>query len=184
MKYFSYIALIASVSAYATAEGPTKVDYGEADETVLPRADRATSGWVNPLSVTDSGANDDWVVLQFGDTSLFQMANKAKGVREIYDADGDGVEDNDELTPDELDRYYIPNAFSPDIDDIHNSRHGNMPGMRRKSQVMKAPVFRPEYDELDWKHINFAQRQHAHRQQERRNYYAQENRNGDLRLRI
>ena len=157
------LALLAGVSAYAVSEGPTKVDYGEADETVLPREDRATSGWVNPLSVSDNGANDDWVVVQFGDTSLFQMKQRSRGVREIYDEDGDGVEDNHELTPEELDRHYIPNAFSPDIDDIHNTRHGNFPGMRQKSRYMKAPVYRPEYDELDWKHISFAQGRNGRR---------------------
>ena len=58
MKYFNYFAIIALTSAYDKAEGPTKVDYGEADETVLPRADVSATGWVNPLSVTDDGKND------------------------------------------------------------------------------------------------------------------------------
>ena len=76
MKLAQTLAVIGLAQAvtleYATAEGPTKVDYGEADETVLPREDRATSKWVNPLSVSDNGANDDWVVVQIGETSLFQ----------------------------------------------------------------------------------------------------------------
>ena len=54
MKFnVAVIALIGQASAihlgYAESEGPTKADYGEADDTVLARDDRETSGWVNPL---------------------------------------------------------------------------------------------------------------------------------------
>ena len=49
------------------------------------------------------------------------------GANRIYDADGDGVEDNKYYTHDELDRFYIPNRFFP-TEDIHNTRHGNLPG--------------------------------------------------------
>ena len=52
-------------SQYATAEGPTKVDYGEHDEeaTVI-REDRFKNGWENPLSWTDSGNDDDKILAQ------------------------------------------------------------------------------------------------------------------------
>ena len=49
------------------------------------------------------------------------------GANKIYDADGDGVEDNKHLTHDELDRFYLPNRFFP-TEDIYNTRHGNLPG--------------------------------------------------------
>ena len=47
--------------------------------------------------------------------------------RKIYDADGDGVEDNVEKTYDELDDFYYPNQFGP-VDEINNTHHGNLPG--------------------------------------------------------
>jgi hypothetical protein len=49
------------------------------------------------------------------------------GANKIYDADGDGVEDNVHLTHKELDRFYIPNRFFP-TEDIHNTRNGKLPG--------------------------------------------------------
>ena len=58
---------------YAEAEGPTKVDFGEDDHNVLEReADKKYllpngakhSGWVNPLSWTDDGTDDDRVIAQ------------------------------------------------------------------------------------------------------------------------
>ena len=149
MKFIYSVAAIGLAQAvsldYATAEGPTKVDYGEADETVLPRADRATSGWVNPLSVTDNGANDDWVVVQVGETALFQN----KGVYKITDKDGDGVEDNVKKTREELDRHYIPAVFGSDIDDIHNTHQGTLPGHRHLGIEDQAPVHRPLYNGID-----------------------------------
>lgn len=148
MKFAQTLAVIGIAQAvtleYATAEGPTKVDYGEADETVLPREDRATSGWVNPLSVTDNGSNDDWVVVQIGETSLFQK----KGVYKITDKDGDGVEDNVKKTAEELDRFNHP-VFGTDIDDIHNTHQGTLPGHRHLGIEDQAPVHRPLYNKID-----------------------------------
>jgi hypothetical protein len=53
------------------------------------------------------------------------------GNNKIYDADGDGVEDNVYKTHDELDKYYIPNRFFP-TEDVYNTRHGNLPGHLQK----------------------------------------------------
>jgi len=52
---------------YADSEGPTKVDFGELDQAVVPRFKDAGNGfkhngWTNPLSWTDNG-NDDEAVL-------------------------------------------------------------------------------------------------------------------------
>ena len=65
MKLFAYIALTTQALRlrYDEAEGPTKADFGEADETVAFRHDPS---WVNPLSLTDNGDDDDQVLdMQF-----------------------------------------------------------------------------------------------------------------------
>ena len=54
--------------AYDVAEGPTKVDFGESDDqAAMPEADVANgkkfSGWTNPLGWTDSGEDDESVLL-------------------------------------------------------------------------------------------------------------------------
>jgi iron uptake system EfeUOB component EfeO/EfeM len=53
---------------YDESEGPTKEDNGELDNVVVYRENDVAngakfSGWTNPLSWTDSGADDDTVVL-------------------------------------------------------------------------------------------------------------------------
>ena len=59
---------------------------------------------------------------------------------EINDADGDGVEDNVHLTPDQLDKYYKPNYFFP-TEHIYNTRNGNLPGHIQKGyyDIQKEP---------------------------------------------
>ena len=52
---------------YAVSEGPTKVDFGEADHNVLPREfdvgnGKKFHGWTNPLSWTDNGEDDSVVI--------------------------------------------------------------------------------------------------------------------------
>ena len=56
------------LAQYDESEGPTKADNGEADPSVVHReADVANgakvSGWTNPLGWTDSGDDDDSVLL-------------------------------------------------------------------------------------------------------------------------
>ena len=132
MKTF-ILALLGVASAhklttrYAESEGPTKVDFGESDNDVLTRNGNGVYG--NPLGYTDSGAGDDTVVLQTDGTAVVVH----RMGREIYDADGDGVEDNVHKTRDELDRFYIPNRFFP-TEDIYNTHHGNLPGHIRKEE--------------------------------------------------
>jgi hypothetical protein len=58
--------------------------------------------------------------------------------REIYDENGDGVEDNVAKTYQELDRFYIPAVFG-DAEEMHNTIHGFLPGHRRKSADDFAP---------------------------------------------
>jgi len=50
-----------------------------------------------------------------------------RGGNEIYDADGDGVEDNVHFTHDDLDKFYKPAVFFP-AEEIHNTHHGKLPG--------------------------------------------------------
>ena len=47
--------------------------------------------------------------------------------QEIYDEDGDGVEDNVKFTHKQLDKFYKPNNFFP-TENLYNTRHGNLPG--------------------------------------------------------
>lgn len=46
---------------------------------------------------------------------------------QIYDEDGDGVEDNVHKTQDELDRFRKM-VFSSSVEDMHNTRNGELPG--------------------------------------------------------
>ena len=48
-------------------------------------------------------------------------------MRPIIDKDGDGVEDNVEKTQEELDRHRQA-VFGASIEDLHNTRHGELPG--------------------------------------------------------
>ena len=59
----------------------------------------------------------------------------------IYDADGDGVEDNEHMTPEQLDKFYIPNNFFP-TENIYNTRNGNLPGhiQRGYYEIQKEPA--------------------------------------------
>ena len=80
-------ALFAAVSAYDEAEGPTKADNGELDEAVVYReADiengKKFSGWTNPLSWTDDGADDDTVVLQL-ESQLSKHKQRMEDVSEF-----------------------------------------------------------------------------------------------------
>ena len=58
----------------------------------------------------------------------------------IYDADGDGVEDNQHLTHDELDKFYKPHKFGP-TEYIYNTRNGELPGHLQKGfyDIQKEP---------------------------------------------
>ena len=60
-------------------------------------------------------------------------------MRPIYDADGDGVEDNVKKTRDELDRFYEPAVYGV-AEDLHNTIHGNLPGHIRKAEYQGAPT--------------------------------------------
>jgi hypothetical protein len=81
MKSIAVLALIGNISAHKLSmnmntrilsnlrfdesEGPTKADLGDGDYEVVTReADLSNlnnkeSGWVNPLSITDDGTDDD-----------------------------------------------------------------------------------------------------------------------------
>jgi len=55
------------------------------------------------------------------------------GYNRKYDADGDGVEDNEAWANDfsRLDKFYIPAVFG-DAEEMYNTHHGNLPGHRQK----------------------------------------------------
>jgi|TARA_B110000211_G_C13724924_1_gene397679 hypothetical protein len=64
--------------------------------------------------------------------------------RPIFDADGDGVEDNVQRTREELDRFYLPNYFFP-TEDIYNTHHGSLPGHVRKAEYQTRPDYLSPY---------------------------------------
>ena len=166
MKFILTIATLAllgqveavKISAlYDESEGPTKADNGEADDDVVRREeeDDPKSKWKNPLGRTDDGEADDDVILQtFMQTDGTLMALTRGRVskitkRRIYDADGDGVEDNVEKTRDELDRFYEPAVFGV-AEEINNTHHGNLPGHVRLEEYETAPTYHSPYSDEDY----------------------------------
>ena len=69
--------------------------------------------------------------------------------RQIYDEDGDGVEDNVHKTHDELDRFYLPNRFFP-TEEVYNTHHGNLPGHVRKEEYEAEPEFHDVWKGHKW----------------------------------
>ena len=152
MKFVSLaiIALVGEAMAvqlrYDEAEGPTKADNGESDETVVPRYSKKELkklGWVHPHQRLDDGNDDDTVLTMMNG----QMLKITK--RRIYDADGDGVEDNVDKTRDELDRFYHPFAFGV-AEEINNTHHGNLPGHVRKEEEEQEPVYNDPWGNADF----------------------------------
>ena len=57
------------------------------------------------------------------------------GTYDIYDADGDGVQDNHHHTRMELDDFFYPNAMGDAGEDVFNTHHGDYPGHVQKEWV-------------------------------------------------
>ena len=157
MKFLIASLALMQASAYRlgydVSEGPTKADNGENDEQVLGQDDKwLKDNWTNPLDWKDDGADDD-TVLTMLDGSLVHPTTKLGkiGRRRIYDADGDGVEDNVEKTREELDRFYIPAVFGP-AEELHNTHHGNLPGHVRFEEYEDKPE-----DPMDRLYNNFSE---------------------------
>ena len=55
------------------------------------------------------------------------MVQLGSNMRPIIDADGDGVEDNEQKTQHELDRFRKM-VFSAPVEDLHNTQNGELPG--------------------------------------------------------
>ena len=79
---------------------------------------------------------NSWFDLDFEISYFFNVYGK----RQIYDLDGDGVEDNVKRTRDELDDFYYPNQFGDAGDDIYNTHHGNLPGHLRLEEYEMPPA--------------------------------------------
>ena len=205
----------ASALRYAVSEGPTKVDFGEDDNNVLPREAVTAGEWSNPLAKTDDGLDDETVLTMldgqvrvFNDDGIedetvltmldsqfkWKPVEKVNGLdayeqalesgeppdrpkvalSKIYiegegdrfpvdfwtsswgyaspdiqtnmpwvpvakwDADGDGVEDNEKLTPEEIDSFYIPNVFNT-AEEVYNTHNGELPGHRQLVNYHEKP---------------------------------------------
>ena len=96
------------------------------------------------MVLTSSENMEQYDLLQTGSTW------KA-GHNEIFDADGDGVEDNVDYTHGELDNFFFPTVFNT-AEDVYNTRHGNYPGHRQKEFYdMQSPPESMELVKREWK---------------------------------
>jgi hypothetical protein len=74
--------------------------------------------------------NQDLLLSAFRNQDLLQTSYAANA-NQIYDVDGDGVEDNIDFSSEQLDVFYFPTNFNS-AEDVYNTRHGGMPGHRQK----------------------------------------------------
>ena len=90
------------------------------------------------------------------DLEEFEMlqtgASWALNNNNIYDADGDGVEDNVKLSSEQLDNYFFPTAFNS-AEDIYNTRNGEYPGHLQKEYYdgQSTPTNTHELVKAEWK---------------------------------
>ena len=133
-KSLAIIALLGEANSirmeqsYAVSGYPTKADYGENDQVVLPREydlnnlSKKESGWVNPLSVADNGEDDESVLnMQFK-----PLGEKAQRKPAYYQLDED--------TLDSMNSEYTAEILVP----IYEKRYAQ----QRKEAMAKAA----EYD--------------------------------------
>ena len=66
-------------------------------------------------------------------------------IRPIIDADGDGVEDNVAKTQHELDRFRKM-VYSAPVEDLHNTRNGELPGHIRHGEFPEPSNIQTEVD--------------------------------------
>lgn len=113
-----------------TAENLTKTSYYDTDyannmsDNQYLQTSETFSYFINNIQ-----GPDDLVLLQSG---------KAKGWhgKEIVDVDGDGVEDVQSLSADDLDKFYDPLVMGV-AEDVPNTTHGNLPGFQNAWAVPK-----------------------------------------------
>lgn len=111
-----------------SAEFDTEISNNMSDNEYLMVQSSRFAYYINTIQ-----GPDDLVMLQT------QKVNpKGWHGRRITDLDGDGVEDNESLTHDQLDEFYDPLVFGI-AEDINNTRHGNLPGHVQAWRVPTEP---------------------------------------------
>lgn len=85
------------------------------------------------IQISDKVSNWENILTSSEDMEQFDLLQTgwALNANAIYDEDGDGVEDNKDYSSEQLDKFYFPTSFNT-AEDIHNTRHGNLPGHMQK----------------------------------------------------
>ena len=65
------------------------------------------------------------------DKSIMHLSHQATSRSRLPGDDGSQPEVNQEMTRDELERFYHPKVFGSTIEDIHNTHNGKLPGHHR-----------------------------------------------------
>ena len=92
----------------------------EGDASYLQTSEQKLSNYIQIMNSPD-------------DLALLQTRKHQPRLRKaIYDADGDGVEDNLKLFSEDLDDYYIPAVFGV-AEDLFNTHNGELPGHVQKA---------------------------------------------------
>lgn len=119
------------VNPWAIAMAKEKAEYEARVEAKRKAQELEGKGFTglqldSQISFDELGANSDYDTAPI--IELTETTQKgAYEPRKIIDADGDGVEDNVKKTQAELDRFRKP-VFGEASNDIHNTKHGDLPG--------------------------------------------------------
>lgn len=113
-----------------------EVNFDELAKNIPARSESEYDGEYVQLKLSEYINNiqspEDLEQLTITDNNFSQLKWE-RGNNEIYDADGDGVEDNvsDGWQSWKFDKFYLPAVFH-EVEDINNTHHGNLPGMLQK----------------------------------------------------
>ena len=113
-------------------------DNGENDDTVLHASSFDQNKewkWTNPLTVRDTGADDDRILTQTDGSQMVIRSTK------IGDHNGDGVIDVVPVSRQQMDAYFDPAVYGV-VEDIYNTRHTYFPGHQRKPDDYEEPAFK------------------------------------------